>query len=269
MSSMQAMHPPDRASWQKFTESRHAALGFSSRLQMVDGEEGASATVTAWAKGRAAPPPTDRAIQRASEYLHASPQAVVAILWPKIPGSAEEVVAAVRNARRLVVTGRENARRRAKWAVAPESRVKPAHLKKPRRLKWEAFHALTGDDRAQALATTRAQHRHARVARERSAVGDHSRAEFWAVCKAYGYRCAYCGVKRTKKGPAPVILTADHLIPLSRGGSNFIANIVPARFSCNSSKQAADLISWAMHRGLALDWRVLTQYDQLTKAKHA
>lgn len=31
-------------------------------------------------------------------------------------------------------------------------------------------------------------------------------------------------------------LTADRVIPLSRGGSNFIENIVPACGSCNSRK---------------------------------
>ena len=55
-------------------------------------------------------------------------------------------------------------------------------------------------------------------------------AEEWELRKQeFDYRCVYCGSKRRK-------LTADHWIPLSKEGTNYIDNIVPACKKCNSHK---------------------------------
>jgi 5-methylcytosine-specific restriction endonuclease McrA len=54
--------------------------------------------------------------------------------------------------------------------------------------------------------------------------------EFLEKCEALDYCCFYCHVQTGK-------LTVDHVIPLSRGGTNWIENIVPACESCNYSKQ--------------------------------
>ena len=59
--------------------------------------------------------------------------------------------------------------------------------------------------------------------------GESFTASEWSVLLGqYGGVCAYCGAA----GP----LTADHRIPLSRGGRNVIENIIPACKSCNSRK---------------------------------
>lgn len=47
----------------------------------------------------------------------------------------------------------------------------------------------------------------------------------------YGYKCLSCGLKEPD-----VLLTADHVIPLSVGGTNEISNIQPLCRSCNSAK---------------------------------
>lgn len=53
----------------------------------------------------------------------------------------------------------------------------------------------------------------------------------WVLLKGlYQFRCAYCH----KRKP----LTQDHVIPLSKGGSHTIENVVPACRSCNSRKGA-------------------------------
>lgn len=53
--------------------------------------------------------------------------------------------------------------------------------------------------------------------------------EQWeGIKQRYGYRCAYCGLRKK--------LTRDHVIPISKGGSNTVDNIVPACISCNCSK---------------------------------
>jgi len=66
--------------------------------------------------------------------------------------------------------------------------------------------------------------------KRRIAIGaDSFSAQEWsALKKQFGNRCAYCG------RPGPV--TVDHRVPLSRGGRNVIANILPACKSCNSKK---------------------------------
>jgi 5-methylcytosine-specific restriction endonuclease McrA len=65
-----------------------------------------------------------------------------------------------------------------------------------------------------------------------SAEGNFSIEEFDKLREEAGYECVYCGRSEGEIGK----LVADHAIPLSRGGSNFIDNIVPICLSCNSSK---------------------------------
>lgn len=65
--------------------------------------------------------------------------------------------------------------------------------------------------------------------RLKNAEGKFTAAE-WISCKeAHGNVCANCG--EAKK------LCADHIIPISKGGSNYITNIQPLCFSCNSRKR--------------------------------
>lgn len=72
---------------------------------------------------------------------------------------------------------------------------------------------------------------HRRRARKRMAEGSFTKQEWQALCVKYDFRCLCCGRQ------APEIrLTADHVIPLVRGGSNYIENVQPLCSSCNSSK---------------------------------
>jgi 5-methylcytosine-specific restriction endonuclease McrA len=43
-----------------------------------------------------------------------------------------------------------------------------------------------------------------------------------------------------REGSTADVITADHIIPISRGGANSIENIQPLCFSCNSKKGAKD-----------------------------
>lgn len=43
--------------------------------------------------------------------------------------------------------------------------------------------------------------------------------------------------------------TIDHLIPLSRGGTNYEGNLAPACKSCNSSKGSLLIVEWRWRRG--------------------
>lgn len=49
------------------------------------------------------------------------------------------------------------------------------------------------------------------------------------------YQCQYCGRRATELKPRES-LTRDHLIPMSRGGTNEWSNVVTACSSCNTKK---------------------------------
>lgn len=52
----------------------------------------------------------------------------------------------------------------------------------------------------------------------------------WLTCLTFfNGECAYCG--KSNEG-----LTADHLVPRSKGGENSVDNIVPACKGCNEAK---------------------------------
>jgi hypothetical protein len=53
----------------------------------------------------------------------------------------------------------------------------------------------------------------------------------------FGERCTYCG---TTSGP----FALDHVVPVSRGGSNHYANLTPACVPCNASKGSRTLEEW-------------------------
>ena len=48
-------------------------------------------------------------------------------------------------------------------------------------------------------------------------------------CEAFDHQCAYCGA-------SPEVMTEDHVIALSQGGSDSIDDILPVCASCNASK---------------------------------
>lgn len=63
---------------------------------------------------------------------------------------------------------------------------------------------------------------------KRIAVSNRTRFE---VFKRDSFKCQYCG-----KSAPDVILNADHIIPVSQGGSSDILNLVTSCFECNSGK---------------------------------
>jgi hypothetical protein len=70
-------------------------------------------------------------------------------------------------------------------------------------------------------------------AKRAGAIGSHSHADWLLKVRFLGWRCHYCGITLTVQ-----TLTKDHRRPLSKGGTNFLANLAPACAKCNSAKRA-------------------------------
>ena len=66
-------------------------------------------------------------------------------------------------------------------------------------------------------------------ARRNVALGSHTEEQWQELCRLYGLRCLCCGKTDS-------LLTQDHIVPLSKGGSDNIDNIQPLCKPCNSRK---------------------------------
>lgn len=83
--------------------------------------------------------------------------------------------------------------------------------------------------------------RRRRRAHEKGALGSWVWSDFMRIARKFGYCCAYCGVK-------PPRLDPDHVVPLSRGGYDSPANLLPACADCNGSKCDKLPDEWATDR---------------------
>lgn len=94
--------------------------------------------------------------------------------------------------------------------------------------------------------------RRRRRARVSNAQGSHARADVLAAWIAIGQCCTYC-----ERFLDEHEVTADHFIPLARGGSDWPENIVPACGACNSDKRDLLFDEWMEDRTRrGLDTRV-------------
>ena len=73
-----------------------------------------------------------------------------------------------------------------------------------------------------------------RIRRNRkiNAQGSHTNSQWENLKAQYNWTCPCCGAKEPN-----VKLAADHIVPLSKGGSDNIENIQPLCKSCNSRKK--------------------------------
>lgn len=69
-----------------------------------------------------------------------------------------------------------------------------------------------------------------RRGRKNRAAGSFTPEQWIARLRYFGERCYYCGSQGK--------MTMDHRIPISRGGSNWPSNLVPACLSCNCKKSS-------------------------------
>ena len=87
----------------------------------------------------------------------------------------------------------------------------------------------------QVAAWVRANRKRARLnvnryhAKRRAVSGNFTIAEWNLLLVIFAFRCAYCWQKGLKLG-------IDHVVPVSKGGTSFIENVLPSCLSCNSRK---------------------------------
>lgn len=72
------------------------------------------------------------------------------------------------------------------------------------------------------------QKNHQRRAQVAAAGAMYTRDEWDRLCAFYDHRCLCCGKRR--------VLTVDHVVPVTKGGSNLIQNLQPLCRPCNSRK---------------------------------
>lgn len=68
-------------------------------------------------------------------------------------------------------------------------------------------------------------------------LGGHNYGEWELLKKQYNYTCPSCGLSEPFNQRSQS-LTEDHIIPLSKGGSDLIENIQPLCLGCNIKKHA-------------------------------
>lgn len=129
---------------------------------------------------------------------------------------------AYREARREELSRKE----RERQAANPEAKSKankqrrvanPDKVRKEKRMDYEKH-----------VDSYKRRSRERRV-RKVNAPGHHTEAEWQAIKSYYMDQCLSCG-------DVPDKLTPDHVIPLSKGGSDAISNIQPLCLWCNKSK---------------------------------
>jgi 5-methylcytosine-specific restriction endonuclease McrA len=114
-----------------------------------------------------------------------------------------------------------------KWAREKEqTKIRTDKWKKDNKTKWRNW--VRKYNKRPYVKEKNSVRKHKRRTIKSNCNGSHTIQEWLDKKAQYNDRCAYCG----KNKP----LTKDHIIPLSKGGSNNIGNIVPACMGCNRRK---------------------------------
>ena len=89
-----------------------------------------------------------------------------------------------------------------------------------------------------------------RKAKKKAAAGKHTHKDVADLFTKQRGKCVYCKEKLVKSGSNK--FHVDHIIPLSKGGSNWPHNIQLLCRPCNQRKHATDPIEWAQRIGFLI-----------------
>mgnify|MGYP000031088234 CR=1 FL=1 len=103
------------------------------------------------------------------------------------------------------------------------------------------------------LVRVRARNKVRRYLRRGAAGPTHENKDWLRLVARHDGLCAYCGINKTEH--------RDHVVPIARGGTDSIGNILPACAPCNLSKGSSLLIEWK--------YRVLNGRRKKTKTDSA
>jgi 5-methylcytosine-specific restriction endonuclease McrA len=165
---------------------------------------------------------------------HRDPTASIArsLKWQ---AANQEQMAAYRavNKEKIAETNRQWAKANPERSAARTQRWREKHPEKAdlwRKENPEAFRAI----------------KLRRRGREANAEGSHTGADIKRIGEAQRWRCHWCAK------PAKKNYHVDHLVPLSKGGTNWPNNLVIACANCNLRKSATDPIAFAQRNGLLI-----------------
>lgn len=132
---------------------------------------------------------------------------------------------------------KDNPEKRATWSASTYQR----HSEKIKQAHREYY---------QKNPETFAAIRNRRRARFAGAEGSHSKEEIIDLLGKQSCKCATCTIKLKKSGAG--IYHVDHIMPLAKGGSNWISNIQLLCPGCNLRKHDKHPLDWAKQNGKLL-----------------
>lgn len=161
-------------------------------------------------------------------------------------------------ARRAANLEKVRGQRRARYAANPEAerarsrawRAANLERKRERSCAWNAANPEAARKRARAWYAANpdaaAANSRNRRARKRSAEGMHTKADIARIAAAQKHRCAFCRTSIRKESHV------DHIVALSKGGTNWPSNLQILCPPCNMRKYAKDPIDFAREAGRLL-----------------
>ena len=174
----------------------------------------------------------ERVLARTRAWAIANPEKVRNILKKHRTLHREDIRKREKELRQLNLehhrkVDREGARRRRR-----ENPEKYRKIYRDNNIKWESTHPGYNAKRRKVWAKNNPDKLRATKQKRRTRVagagGSFTEQEWKTLCAKYNQKCLRC--KRRRK------LTADHVVPFSKGGTSNIDNIQPLCGSCNSKK---------------------------------